>query len=91
MSVAYHPSFLRSYSTHPHTIPSHTVDTRARVCDAGPSMMTISEDKELLSDHRSQAFERCWFREMNSMGTGYQWCYQIRFADGTLRTIRGLV
>jgi hypothetical protein len=54
-------------------------------------MMTISEDKELLSDHRSQAFERCWFREMNSMGTGYQWCYQIRFADGTLRTIRGLV
>ncbi len=54
-------------------------------------MMTINEDKEMITDHRSQAFERCWFREPNANGFGYVWCYQIRFEDGTTRTVRGLV
>ena len=54
-------------------------------------MAPISEDKEMLTDHRSQAFERIWCREVNAQGTGYVWCYQIRWDDGTVRTVRGLV
>jgi hypothetical protein len=54
-----------------------------------PSMMTIAEDRELMTDHRSQAFERCWFKEQTSAGK-VVWSYMIKWDDGTCRTVRGL-
>ena len=44
----------------------------------------------MITDHRSKAFERYWFKELNAAGTGYVMSYQIRWDDGTVRTIRGV-
>ena len=54
-----------------------------------PTMMTICEDKEMLTDHRSMAFERHWYKELNAAGTGYIRCYVIRWDDVTCRTVKG--
>ena len=63
------------------------------ICDTeivAPLFSCAGEDKEMITDHRSKAFERYWFKELNAAGTGYVMSYQIRWDDGTVRTIRGV-
>ena len=37
-----------------------------------------------------RSFERIYFRVPSPSGAGFVWCYQIQWADGTCRTVRGV-